>query len=82
MGPGTKVRVGENPWVGCDEHFRLPQEMVVSLRNRGIFHLSQINDRIRSNWMRQHWLEADRFDFEGEQMQAWNNYCNALLQSC
>ena len=38
------MRVGEDLWVGYDENFNLPPKMVVSLRERGVFHHSQVND--------------------------------------
>ena len=32
IGNGRKMRVGEDPWVGCNQHHRLTENLVESLR--------------------------------------------------
>ena len=32
VGEGNRVRLGEDPWVGCDENFKLPRNIVGSVK--------------------------------------------------
>jgi hypothetical protein len=39
VGVGTRTRIREDPWAGCDENFKLPRNMVEALQERGLFYL-------------------------------------------
>jgi hypothetical protein len=32
-----RVRMGEDPWVGCGLNYRLPKNLIVSLRDKGLY---------------------------------------------
>jgi hypothetical protein len=48
---GHNVRVQEYPWVGCGEGYRLPENVLLTLRGRGIFYLYLVaNPILTSIW--------------------------------
>ena len=49
VGNGRRVRVGEDPWLGCNEGFRLSELLVVSLRQRGVNYLYQLASLVQEN---------------------------------
>jgi hypothetical protein len=57
---GSKIRLREDPWMGCNDDYRLPVHMVLFLGERGFLNLGQIADHEISSIWRQVWLSADR----------------------
>jgi hypothetical protein len=42
IGDGKKVRVGEDPWLGAGNYFRLSPPLIQSLRNNNIHSLHDV----------------------------------------
>jgi len=42
VGNGTKVKLGEEPWFGCGEGYRLPIKLINSLHENGYFFMSKV----------------------------------------
>ena len=61
VGNGRKLRVGEDPWVGCTQQHRLPVHTVEALRQRGIVYLSQLAAPIQVNPWFQTWRSASEY---------------------
>lgn len=40
VGKWDKVRIGADPWVGSGERHKLSEELIVTLKNQGIHHLT------------------------------------------
>jgi len=40
VGRGDNIRIGEDPWVGCEGKHRIPPPLVLSLRELGYFSLT------------------------------------------
>lgn len=56
VGRGTKVKVGEDPWIGCGEDFRLTVRVIQFLTNSGYYRLNQIADTYMSIIWNQKWV--------------------------
>ena len=61
VGNGRKLRVGEDPWVGCTQQHRLPVHTVEALRQRGIVYLSQLAAPFQENPWFQSWRSAHEY---------------------
>lgn len=52
---GQHVRIGEDPWVGCNENYQLPLGLVFFLHERGNHSLEKIVDHEQSTIWSQGW---------------------------
>ena len=41
VGNGRKIKVGEDPWSGAGERYKLSEGLVLKLRSLGIYNLNQ-----------------------------------------
>eukprot|EP01018_Ginkgo_biloba_P010531 Gb_16175 [translate_table: standard] len=81
VGNGILVRLGEDPWVGSGEDFKLLGHMIQGLRDKGLFKLSQIADPTRTLVKSQGWISASSINFRGEDAQTWGIFVDRLKPS-
>ena len=55
VGNGEKIRLGQDPWVGCNEGYALSREIINHLKSRGVYSLSQIEKVGQSKIWDQAW---------------------------
>ena len=58
IGNGRKLRVGEDPWTGCVQQHKLLENIVLALRQSGIFFLHQLVDLVQMVRWEQSWTRA------------------------
>eukprot|EP00253_Pinus_taeda_P008270 PITA_08270 len=78
---GNSVRIGKDPWVGCGNAHRLPNEVIDHLKVRGITHIAHIGDLERSTFLHQAWLNEHNLVIPAQWHNAWNKYTAALSQA-
>jgi hypothetical protein len=69
IGDDSKVLIGKDPWIGCANNHLLPEELVISLNQRGFFYLNQIGHRnfITGNTR---WISGEDLNLEANSLQA------------
>ena len=72
------MRVGEYPWVGAGEIFRLSPQLVHLLRSQRIFSLADtcLDQTLRG---RRRWKTAQELGLTGEHAAEWNRFLNLLV---
>jgi hypothetical protein len=78
VGDGNKERLGEDPWVGSGENFRLTKNMIGAFIEWGYFFLSQVEYHDNSSIFREEWLIAKNLGFDGDERMIWETYQTTL----
>eukprot|EP00253_Pinus_taeda_P029778 PITA_29778 len=77
---GSQVRLGEDPWEGCGNAHKLPQELRLHLADQGISHLSHIADNERSSLAQQAWKSGLALNIPLQWQQQWRLFITALME--
>lgn len=81
VGNGECVRIGKDPWVGCNDLYALSPGLLDHLASKGINHLSQIeNPRLSSIWG-QGWKSVADLDLDLRWQEEWNAFIQELKRS-
>ena len=79
VGNGREVRVGEDPWLGSGESFKLSKGLVLKLRSLGIFTLNQaFSLSLQRETL---WKNSEDLGLEEGLREEWNDFVS-LLKSC
>ena len=70
-----------DPWIGCGNAHRLPQELRAYLTSRGITHINHIADNGRSTFLQQAWKTGRMLQIPRQWQQHWKEYTRALTES-
>eukprot|EP00253_Pinus_taeda_P020147 PITA_20147 len=81
VGNGECVRIGKDPWVGCNEHFALSPELLEQLDSKGIKMLHQIENPGLSSIWAQGWKSAELLDLDVHWRDEWNVFIQELNRS-
>ncbi len=81
IGNDASVRIGIDPWPGCENSHRLRNGLVLHLNNRGIKFLSQIGDQQNSTLFSQAWLNEQHWNIPIEWNEVWQRYIHALAET-
>ena len=81
MGNDRKIRVGEDPWVRCNQQHMLPDHTVEALRQRGIVYLSQLAAPFQENPWFQTWKSALDFKLPLPDERELNHFLKVLIQA-
>lgn len=49
IGNGRKLRIGEDPWPGCESQHLLSEHLIMELRQKGLYTLHQLVDPLGNN---------------------------------
>ena len=44
VGNGRRLKIGQEPWIGCYVAHKISLHMISSLRDQGLLHLIQVGD--------------------------------------
>jgi len=81
VGNGETVRVGKDPWVGCNECFSLSLGIIDQLEIRRIHHLSQIEQVRQLTICYQAWLTKGDLNLDRQWAEEWQQFTMELLRS-
>jgi len=78
VGNGQKLRIGRDPWVGCDQQHLLPAHIIAQLGQNGVFSLCHFAAPVQEVFGFQSWRRASSFGLVGQDEQILDNYSRAL----
>eukprot|EP00253_Pinus_taeda_P030883 PITA_30883 len=81
VGRGDKVRIGKDPWVGCNERYALSQGLLRNLESKGIFFLHQIEKIGHSTIWGQSWKTSDEINLDQVWWVEWHQFTQELGRS-
>jgi hypothetical protein len=81
VGNGCLVRLGLDPWPGCQLGHILPEGLRQRLALGGFFHLAQVGDPLTTNMWHQGWLAGHRLGLLEDDLPYWNRYTQNLRES-
>eukprot|EP00253_Pinus_taeda_P002170 PITA_02170 len=81
VGNGECVRIGKDPWVGCNEHYVLSPGLLEQLDSKGIKMLQQIENPGLSSIWAQGWKLAEHLDLDVLWRDEWNVFIQELNRS-
>eukprot|EP00253_Pinus_taeda_P008844 PITA_08844 len=81
VGNGECVRIGKDPWVGCNEHYALSPGLLEQLDSKGIKMLQQIENPGLSSIWAQGWKSAEHLDLDVLWRDEWNVFIQELNRS-
>lgn len=77
----SPVRIREDPWVGCGNAHRLPEELKTHLVDQGITQICHITNNGRSSLIQQAWKSGNVLNIPPPWQQDWRNYIIALTEA-
>eukprot|EP00253_Pinus_taeda_P004076 PITA_04076 len=81
VGDGKHVRIGRDPWVGCNEAFAISPSLLRHLDSKGIFTLDQVEKAGHSFIWGQAWKNAEELGLNIRWHDEWAIFVNELLRS-
>jgi hypothetical protein len=78
VGSGRLVRLGLDPWPGCQLGHILPEGIRHRLALEGYYHLAQVGDPLQTDMWHQGWLSGHRLGLPEADLIHWNRYTQAL----
>ena len=78
VGNGRKLRVGEYPWTGCLQQYKLMDSTVLDLRQIGIFFVHQLMDPMQMVRWEQTWIRAGDLGLDEPETRDLESYLGAL----
>eukprot|EP00253_Pinus_taeda_P022819 PITA_22819 len=81
IGNGENLRVGKDPWVGCNEKYALSPGLISHLESKGILYLSQVEKVGFSTIWGQAWKTGEELDLRPLWWYEWKDYTQELSRS-
>eukprot|EP00253_Pinus_taeda_P002680 PITA_02680 len=81
VGDGKHVRIGRDPWVGCNEAFAISPGLLRHMDSKGIFTLDQVEKAGHSSIWGQAWKNAEDLGLNIRWHDEWAIFVNELLRS-
>ena len=81
IGNGEKVKIGKDPWVGCNGNYALSPELIQHLEGKDIRFLSQVEKLGFSSIWGQAWKNGEELDLEQRWWNEWNGFTQELHRS-
>jgi hypothetical protein len=73
IGNGHRVRLGADPWAGCEGQHLLPDQLIFLLRTRGFDTLNKLADPDQTTIWSQGWKSLNELGLEEEDAQSWKD---------
>ena len=74
IGNGKSVRIGEYPWAGAKENYKLPNSVIIKLREQRCSKLADVQSEHPYPLGRTNWKSARELGMEGDVAESWNSY--------
>eukprot|EP00253_Pinus_taeda_P019083 PITA_19083 len=81
VGSGENVRIGRDPWVGCNERYALSQGLIRHLESKGILHLHHIEKIGQSTIWGQAWKSSVDLNLDPIWWEEWHSFTKELKRS-
>eukprot|EP00253_Pinus_taeda_P018177 PITA_18177 len=81
IGNGENLRIGKDPWVGCNGNFALSPGLIRHLESKGILHLRQIEKIGFSSIWGQAWKSGEELGLHPASWNEWKVYTEELSRS-
>lgn len=81
IGNGEKIKIGKDPWVGCNENYALPPGLAQHLEDKGILFLSQVEKTGHSTIWGQAWKNEEDLELEHRWRNEWRVFIQELSRS-
>eukprot|EP00253_Pinus_taeda_P023807 PITA_23807 len=81
IGNGQNVKIGKDPWVGCNMNYALSPGLTQHLESRGIYFLYQVEKIGHSTIWGQAWKDGEDLELEQDWRNEWNTYTQELIRS-
>eukprot|EP00253_Pinus_taeda_P028145 PITA_28145 len=81
IGNGEKVKIGKDPWVGCNGNYALSPDLVQHMEEKGLRFLSQVEKPGFSTIWGQAWKNGEELDLEQRWWIDWNAFTQELFRS-
>eukprot|EP00253_Pinus_taeda_P020413 PITA_20413 len=81
IGNGRSVKIGKDPWVGCNMNYALSPGLTQDLESRGIYYLYQVEKIGHSTIWGQAWKDGEYLELEQVWRNEWNTYTQELIRS-
>eukprot|EP00253_Pinus_taeda_P025127 PITA_25127 len=81
VGNGENIRIGRDPWVGCNDLFALPPGLLAHLDSKGIHKLSQIAIMELYSIWGQEWKSVEDLGIDPTWRIEWQAYTHELKRS-
>ena len=62
---GNSVRIGEDPWAGVGEDYKLPPKIIVKLKEQRCVNLADVS--VNLQYRHQRWKTADEVGLSGDE---------------
>eukprot|EP00253_Pinus_taeda_P007952 PITA_07952 len=78
---GEKVRIGKDPWVGCNGNYALSPDLILQLEGKDLRFLSQVEKPGFSSIWGQAWKNGAELELGQRWWNEWNVFTQELLRS-
>jgi hypothetical protein len=78
IGHGNKLKIGEDPWIGCSGNHRSLDPLLVTLHAKGITRLDDASKNVDQGVGIQCWKTAKDLELQDDQAAQWTQYTNLL----
>ena len=76
IGNGKSVRIGEDPWAGAGEDYKLPPAIIDKLKEQRCFKLADAS--VNLQYPHQRWKTAEELGLSGDERESWGSYVHLL----
>eukprot|EP00253_Pinus_taeda_P004658 PITA_04658 len=81
VGDGRQIRIGKDPWVGCNEAFSLSLGLLRHLDSKGISSLNQVERAGQSTIWGQAWKDDEALGLNARWKNEWEGFIKELQRS-
>lgn len=81
IGNGRNLKIGLDPWVGCNEKYSLSPGLIRHLESKSIFTLNQVENEGQSSMWGQAWKDGEDLGMNHRWWNEWNSYIQELIRS-
>jgi len=81
IGNGRNLKIGKDPWIGCNENYALSPGLIRNLEGKGIFSLDQVEKAGQSTMWEQAWKDGEDLELDHRWWNEWNSFIQELTRS-